>query len=229
MFNMASMAREECAESPEDLAYSAWLGKLIEILGSDVEVDPDGLAFDLYSDGCDPENAASELAATRPCFTLARSFLAGHILPFASPIENSESFIALSGSYNERNASVEAAVMELAHGSCHVLTMALAQALEVSEIMVITNCGIPVHSGLFEPDRQTLLDANGVHSIESAVDFWSGIVRAPCTATLMPIEDLLPFSSCEDLDFHSALKDFDVIAQFAYHEGLISAPLDVLL
>ncbi|MDU8351081.1 hypothetical protein RYA05_04125 [Pseudomonas syringae pv. actinidiae] len=63
MFNMASMAREECAESPEDLAYSAWLAKVTQILGSGTPVDPDGLAFDLYSDGCNPEDAAAEIRA----------------------------------------------------------------------------------------------------------------------------------------------------------------------
>lgn len=61
MFNMATMARDECASDPEDIRYAKWIAEVNKLLGS--EVDKDGLAFDLYSDNCTPQEAADEILA----------------------------------------------------------------------------------------------------------------------------------------------------------------------
>ncbi|MDU8351082.1 hypothetical protein RYA05_04130 [Pseudomonas syringae pv. actinidiae] len=156
----------------------------------------------------------------------ANAFLAGKVQPFAYPVEDSKPFHALASSYSERNSAVESAVMELAHGSCHALTVALAKALDVRRVVVITDNGLPIHSGLFDPVRQLILDANGVHSVAGAEAFWSGVVRNACKAREMIIDDLLSYSGCDESDAALALEDFDLIAQFIYDEHLISAPLD---
>lgn len=158
---------------------------------------------------------------------LARAFMAGEILPFPCPIEDSEPFKALSEAYGERNSSIEAAVMELAHGSCHALSVGLANALNLTHVMVILDSGFPVHSGLYDEERQFLLDANGVHTMDDALLFWSGIVKRPCSALVMEIYDLLAFSGSDEDAECIALEDFCIVAQFIYDEGMSSAALDV--
>mgnify|MGYP001761640946 CR=1 FL=1 len=61
MFNMASMAREECASDPEEIRYAKWLAEVNKLLDS--EVYSDDLAFDLYSDNCTPQEAVDEILA----------------------------------------------------------------------------------------------------------------------------------------------------------------------
>lgn len=159
--------------------------------------------------------------------TFAKAFIAGEILPFPCPIEDSKPFLALVEAHSERNASIESAVMELAHGSCHDLSVGLANALNLSHVMVIIDSGFPVHSGLYDEERQFLLDANGVHTLDDALRFWSGIVKRPCSALLMEIYDLLAFSGSDEDAESIALEDFCIVAQFIYDEGLSNTVLNV--
>lgn len=57
--NMYEMLREENEISREERAYKSWLDKVQKIAGR--VFDEDGLAYDLYADGCDAEDAAQEL------------------------------------------------------------------------------------------------------------------------------------------------------------------------
>ncbi|USU02964.1 hypothetical protein [Pseudomonas siliginis] len=63
MFNMATMAADECRTDATEMTYSRWISRLGAILGhfiaegSDEESD----AFDYYADGCTPVEAAAEL------------------------------------------------------------------------------------------------------------------------------------------------------------------------
>lgn len=65
MFNMTTMAADECRSDAADIAYSSWTKQVGAILGhfiaegSDEESD----AFDYYADGCTPAEAAAELQA----------------------------------------------------------------------------------------------------------------------------------------------------------------------
>lgn len=65
MFNMATMAADECRDDSSFLAYREWLNRAGNVLGhyvvegSQEESD----LFDLYSDGCMPREAATELLA----------------------------------------------------------------------------------------------------------------------------------------------------------------------
>jgi hypothetical protein len=64
MFNMATMAADECRESNQERVYGQWLKQVEKIAGHCVD---DSDAFDLYADGCNPEDAAAELnAALKP-------------------------------------------------------------------------------------------------------------------------------------------------------------------
>lgn len=146
---------------------------------------------------------------------LAQRFLAGELKAFERPIEDTQEFAALSEIYSEKNASIESAVMELAHGSCHDLTIGLAEALSQETVVAIVDeAGMPVHSGLFNSAAQLILDANGVHSLEAAVAFWSGITRQKCSARLMELDDLYDISGCDEDAAEIALEDFSLIAEF---------------
>jgi hypothetical protein len=58
--NMHTMLRNENAIHPYEVLYAQWLKKVSEITGR--PVDENGLAHDLFMDGCPPEDAAAELA-----------------------------------------------------------------------------------------------------------------------------------------------------------------------
>ncbi len=65
MFNMATMAADECREDSSDLAYRDWLNRAGNWLGHYV-VDgsqEESDLFDLYSDGCMSLEAVTELRA----------------------------------------------------------------------------------------------------------------------------------------------------------------------
>lgn len=59
MFNMATMARDECAEDDQERAFNAWLRDVHKAMGG-AAVDED-LAHNLYVAGADIEDAAGEL------------------------------------------------------------------------------------------------------------------------------------------------------------------------
>ena len=65
MFNMATMAADECRTDAADIAYSSWTKKLGEILGHFIAEgsDEDSDAFDYYAAGCTPAEASVELKA----------------------------------------------------------------------------------------------------------------------------------------------------------------------
>ena len=154
----------------------------------------------------------------------AQKFLAGELSAFECPIEDTQAFARLSETYSERNASVESAVMELAHGSCHDLTIGLADALcQSTVIAIVDKAGMPVHSALYNSSAQLLLDANGVHTIAGAVAFWSGITRQQCSARQLDVEQVYCFSGCDEESAELALEDFSLIVEFIQEEILSTA------
>lgn len=65
MFNMTTMAAQECRTNAGERGYHTWLNKLGTIQGRPVEPGSkaESEAFDLFADGCSPEEAAEELEA----------------------------------------------------------------------------------------------------------------------------------------------------------------------
>lgn len=65
MFNMATMAADECRADAEERTYYRWINKASELLahqvclGSREESD----LHDFYADGCTPAEAVAELLA----------------------------------------------------------------------------------------------------------------------------------------------------------------------
>lgn len=154
---------------------------------------------------------------------LAQKFLAGELKAFERPIEDTQEFADLSITYSEKNSSIEAAVMELSHGSCHDLTYALADALGLETVIAIVDeAGMPVHSGLYNDAAKLMLDANGVHTIDGAMAFWSGITRQQCAARPMELDDLYDICGSDEDAAEIALEDFSLIAEFV-QETFLSA------
>lgn len=157
-----------------------------------------------------------------PAIDFARKFLSGELNAFEQSIEDSEAFAQLSTTYSERNSSIESAVMELAHGSCHELTFALADALNQSIVIAIVDeAGMPVHSGLYNSTAQLVLDANGVHTVASSVEFWSGIVRQQCSARQMDVDQIYYLSGCDESLAEEALENFSLIVDFIETDLLV--------
>lgn len=65
MFNMTTMAAQECRTDAGERAYHSWLNKLGTLQGRQIELgsQAESDAFDLFADGCSPEEAAEELEA----------------------------------------------------------------------------------------------------------------------------------------------------------------------
>lgn len=57
--NMHTMLQAENAVSEQEVAWIDWNRCLRKLLGRDFDVN--GSAFDLYSDGCNPAEAAQEM------------------------------------------------------------------------------------------------------------------------------------------------------------------------
>ncbi|MCP6691324.1 hypothetical protein [Pseudomonas donghuensis] len=65
MFNMATMAADECRADAEERTYYRWLDKASQLLGHQVALgsQEESDLHDLYADDCTPAEAATELLA----------------------------------------------------------------------------------------------------------------------------------------------------------------------
>jgi hypothetical protein len=65
MFNMATMAADECREDAQVLSFRKWADQAGKIIGHYVAdgSDEESDLFDLFSDGCTPAEAAAEMQA----------------------------------------------------------------------------------------------------------------------------------------------------------------------
>jgi hypothetical protein len=66
MFNMATMAADECREDAEDRAWRRWTEQVGKILGryvGDGSPEAEEWLSDLYLDGCTPQEAVTEMLA----------------------------------------------------------------------------------------------------------------------------------------------------------------------
>jgi hypothetical protein len=150
-----------------------------------------------------------------PSILFAKAFLDGKVSAFPCPIEDMDAFAELNQTYSAENADIESAVMEYAHGSCHALTLALAEALQVDQVMVLrSGSGLPVHSGLLCHRGNLMLDANGVHRLEDAHAFWARLANEPLSVELMPLSHLVFFYSADEDEMAMALEAFECIHSF---------------
>lgn len=65
MFNMATMAADECREDAQERAYYRWIDKASKVLGQQVALgsQEESDLGDFYADGCTPAEAVTELLA----------------------------------------------------------------------------------------------------------------------------------------------------------------------
>lgn len=65
MFNMATMAADECRADAEERTYYRWIDKASELLGHQVELgsQEESDLGDFHADGCTPAEAVTELLA----------------------------------------------------------------------------------------------------------------------------------------------------------------------
>lgn len=146
-------------------------------------------------------------------FALVSEFIEDRISPFKKELENSTVFLNMLHEQSEMSATIESAVMELCHGSCHQLTIGLADLFEIQECLLITTeVGIPIHSALLNKNK--ILDGNGIHEIENSLKFWSSITREKCIYRIIEIEELCGFIGFDEESYQMAVEDFEYIAEF---------------
>lgn len=65
MFNMATMAADECRADAEERTYYRWIDKASQVLGHQVALgsQEESDLHDFYADGCTPDEAVTELLA----------------------------------------------------------------------------------------------------------------------------------------------------------------------
>ncbi|MBF8780974.1 hypothetical protein IV505_14755 [Pseudomonas fulva] len=64
MFNMATMAADECREDADERRWNRWQAEAAKILDRDLVFgSDDDMLHDLYCDGCTPAEAVTELLA----------------------------------------------------------------------------------------------------------------------------------------------------------------------
>lgn len=65
MFNMATMAADECRADAEECNYYRWIDKASQLLGHQVALgsQEESDLGDFYADGCTPDEAVTELLA----------------------------------------------------------------------------------------------------------------------------------------------------------------------
>ncbi|MGF6595098.1 hypothetical protein [Pseudomonas sp. 2835] len=65
MFNMATMAADECRADAEERTYYRWLDKASQLLGHQVALgsQEESDLHDFYADDCTPAEAVTELLA----------------------------------------------------------------------------------------------------------------------------------------------------------------------
>lgn len=64
MFNMATMAADECREDAQERRWNRWEANAAKILSrAIIDGSDDDLLHDLYCDGCTPAEAVTELLA----------------------------------------------------------------------------------------------------------------------------------------------------------------------
>ena len=65
MFNMATMAADECRADAEERNYYRWIDKASQLLGHQVALgsQEESDLHDFYADGCSPAEAVAELLA----------------------------------------------------------------------------------------------------------------------------------------------------------------------
>lgn len=141
-------------------------------------------------------------------------FLKNELHSFKKELENSGIFIAAVSQYTEFGSSLESAVMELSHGSCHELTITLAELLEIKQIMLITDVhGFPIHSALWNGEN-LILDANGVHTIEKALSFWTKLINEKCESKVVSVKRLVVFAGYDEDIMNDVLDNFEIVSKF---------------
>ncbi|MET3051907.1 hypothetical protein ABXV19_08780 [Pseudomonas alkylphenolica] len=65
MFNMATMAADECRADAQERTYYRWINKASQLLGHQVALgsQEESDLHDLYADDCTPDEAVTELLA----------------------------------------------------------------------------------------------------------------------------------------------------------------------
>lgn len=144
-----------------------------------------------------------------------RRFFDGRIKPFSCEIENMDVFFEHKDDVSPSGITIEDAVMEYAHGSCHMLSIALAEEMGVNELMVFTDkSGMPVHSALYSGDNGFILDANGVHRLDDAKKYWECLAGYKLNYSLKTIQDLAFFCEPSEDEIEDALDAFTCIHSF---------------
>jgi hypothetical protein len=144
-------------------------------------------------------------------------FAKGAIKPFYCPFEDSDLLYDMMHSQSELYGQLLRITFRFAHRDCHLLTVALAGAMQLADVRVlkvVDQSGAPLHSGLSLADSTLFLDANGVHTPASVLEHWEHMRGGPVFLRLTTAEKLMGLGNFAEADLQEALGEFGFVAAF---------------
>jgi hypothetical protein len=159
-----------------------------------------------------------------------RQFMNWSIKPFWYPLEDSDVLYDIMDTDPERYGQVLRLALKYGGNQAkHDLTLALSQAFPDARLMLITTRdGLTLHSGLWSHENELLLDANGVHSMASLIQNWTGrMLGEPICLKPVSQDDIIELSQCGREGLRQALEDFGALATYmqANMEALTTEPV----
>lgn len=158
-----------------------------------------------------------------------RQFMNWSIKPFPVPLDDSDVLYDIMDTDPERYGQVLRLALKYGGNQAkHDLTLALSQAFPDAKLMLIsTRDGITLHSGLWSHENELLLDANGVHSMASLIQNWTGrMLGEPICVKPVSQDDIIELSQCNGEGLQEALADFGALATYMQEnmEALTTEP-----
>ena len=142
----------------------------------------------------------------------AARFLSGQIEAFPVQLEDSDAL------YDQmENKERYGQVMKTIYAyKSPGLTIALSSVFPDAPLMkVINEEGRVLTSGLWNADKSSLLDVNGVHEQQSLLEHWTGIcLGEPVSLELATADELAVFTNFNSQDMLKAIENFGVVTTF---------------
>jgi hypothetical protein len=153
-----------------------------------------------------------ELGDSKAAIDFTARFLSGQIESFPEPLEDSDALYDQMGN-KDRYGQVMKTIF--AYQSNSGLTIALSSMFPDAPLMKVMSGGHLLMSGLWNVDKSSLLDVNGVHERQTLLDHWTRISHGavvsiePTTA-----DELSIFTTFDSQDMLTAIENFGVVTKF---------------
>lgn len=153
-----------------------------------------------------------EVGDSKAAIDFAARFLSGQIEAFPVQLEDSDALYDQMENQERYGQVVKTIYAYKSPG----LTIALSSVFPDAPIMkVINKEGRVLTSGLWNAEKSSLLDVNGVHERESLLDHWTGsCLGEPVSLEPATADELTVLTNFNSQDMLIAIENFGVLATF---------------